>query len=383
MRKWIRVLLGLTVMATAGAMLLAREPNNPYTSRDVEELGIEVTVHTDGLEHPWGLAFLPDGSALVTEREGRLYRIGKDGTRGAVIAGVPKVVTGGQAGLLDVAVSPDFARDGYIYLSYAEAGEENTAGTAVARGQLVGNALQKVEVLFRQQPKVQGPNHWGSRLVFGRDGMLYATLGERFSHRLLAQDLSTHMGKIIRIRPDRRVPEDNPFVGEGNALPEIWSYGHRNPQAAAIHPGTGVLWSIEHGARGGDEINIIGAGKNYGWPVIAYGRNYDMTAIGEGTEKEGMEQPIYYWDPSIAPSGMAFYDGDMFPEWRGNLFVGALAGTALVRLELDGDAVLREERFLEGRGDRIRDVRQGPDGALYLLVDSPDGAILRVGRRAP
>lgn len=380
MRKWMLTLFGLAIVATAAAMLLAKEPNHPYASRTSEELPAEVTVFTQGLEHPWGLAFLPDGSALVTERSGTLRRIGQDGRRGAAITGVPKVVTGGQAGLLDVALPPDFEGNGYVYFSYAEAGKDNRAGTAIARGRLVGDALQDVEVIFRQQPKVKGSNHWGSRLVFGRGGMLYATLGERFDYRDKAQDLTTHLGKIIRIKPDGSVPENNPFVGREDALPEIWSYGHRNPQAAALHPQTGVLWAIEHGARGGDEINVIGAGKNYGWPVIAYGRNYDMTTIGEGTAQAGMEQPIYYWDPSIAPSGMVFYDGEMFPEWQGNLFVGALAKTALVRLTLDGETVGAEERLLEQRGDRIRDVVQGADGALYLLVDSDEGVILRLAR---
>lgn len=355
-------------------MLSAREPNNPYTSQKAEQAGLVVEEFAAGLEHPWGLAFLPDGDALVTERPGRLKRIGADGAVKAEIKGVPKVKTGGQAGLLDVAVDAD----GHVYLSYAEEDAEGLAGTAVARGKLVGNALQGVEVVFRQQPKVKGSNHWGSRLVFDREGMLYVTLGDRYDQRDKAQGLDSHIGKIVRIHPDGRVPQDNPFTGQDGALPENWSYGHRNIQAAAIHPATGRLWAIEHGARGGDEVNVIHPGRNYGWPVISYGRNYDMTRIGEGTEKEGMEQPVYYWDPSIAPSGMAFYDGGAFPEWKGDLFVGALAGTALVRLELDGERITREERLLEERGDRIRDVRQGPEGALYLLVDSDEGGILRL-----
>lgn len=376
-KRWI-VALAMVSAAGMAVVLSAKEPNNPYTTRQVQQTGAEVEVFTSGLEHPWGLAFLPDGDGLVTERGGTLHRISPRGEKLATVKGVPSVVTGSQAGLLDVAIDPDFADNRYIYLSYAEAGEGNAAGTAIARGKLVGNALQQVEVIFRQEPKVRGGNHWGSRLAFSPEGLLYATLGERFDYREQAQELDSHMGKIIRIHPDGRVPQDNPFVGQEGALPENWSYGHRNPQAAAIHPKTGILWSIEHGARGGDEINIIHAGRNYGWPVIAYGRNYDMTSIGEGTEAEGMEQPIYYWDPSIAPSGMAFYQGDAFPEWQGNLFVGALAGTALVRLELDGEQVVHEERLLEDRGERIRDVQEGADGALYLLVDSEDGAILRL-----
>jgi aldose sugar dehydrogenase len=369
----------VAVMAgTGGWWLLAKEPNNPYVSSQVQQLGVAVEEYATHLSHPWGMEFLPDGAMLVTERGGRLWRVVSKDLPPVEIKGVPKVRTGGQAGLLDVTIDPAFAENQRIYFSYAEAGEGDTAGTAVASAALKGNALQDVRVIFRQQPKVEGGNHWGSRLVFGRDGMLYVTLGERFDYRDKAQDLGTHMGKIVRITPNGRVPSDNPFAMREGALPEIFSYGHRNPQAAALHPQTGELWAIEHGARGGDEINIIRAGNNYGWPVISYGRNYDMTSIGEGTAKEGMEQPIYYWDPSIAPSGMAFYGGAMFPDWQGDLFVGALAGTALVRLELNGDEVVTEERLLEDRGNRIRDVAEGPDGALYLLVDSDEGAVLRL-----
>lgn len=380
MRKvlWSAVAITAVMAAGDGWMLLAQEPNNPYTSAPAQQAGIKVAEYATGLSHPWGMEFLPDGAMLVTERGGRLWRITGRGVPPVEIKGVPKVQTGGQAGLLDVTLDPEFTRNNRIYFSYAEAGDDGTAGTAVASATLMGNALQDVQVIFRQQPKVEGGNHWGSRLVFGRDGMLYATLGDRFDYRDKAQDLGTHMGKIVRITKNGRVPSDNSFTMREGALPEIFSYGHRNPQAAALHPQTGELWAIEHGARGGDEINIIRAGNNYGWPVISYGRNYDMTSIGEGTTKEGMEQPIYYWDPSIAPSGMAFYGGKAFPDWQGNLFVGALAGTALVRLELDGNTVVAEERLLEDRGDRIRDVAEGPDGALYLLVDSDDGAVLRL-----
>lgn len=380
MRKvlWSAVAITAVMAAGGGWMLLAQEPNNPYTSAPAAQAGIKVEEYAGGLSHPWGMTFLPNGAMLVTERDGRLWRIAGKGVPPVEIKGVPKVQTGGQAGLLDVALDPEFSDNNRIYFSYAEAGEDGKAGTAVASATLMGNALQDVRVIFRQQPKVEGGNHWGSRLVFGRDGMLYATLGERFNYREKAQDLGTHMGKIVRITKNGRVPSDNPFTAREGALPEILSYGHRNPQAAALHPQTGELWAIEHGARGGDEINIIRAGNNYGWPVISYGRNYDMTSIGEGSAKEGMEQPIYYWDPSIAPSGMAFYGGGLFPDWQGNLFVGALAGTALVRLELDGNTVISEERLLEDRGDRIRDVAEGPDGALYLLVDSDEGAVLRL-----
>jgi glucose/arabinose dehydrogenase len=337
-----------------------------------------VTV-ASGLEHPWGLAFLPDGRMLVTERPGRLRIIAADGTASEPLDGGPKVHTRGQGGLLDVALDPQFARTRTIYLSYAEPGPRGAgAGTAIARARLGDGRLEEVTVIFRQEPKVAGDNHFGSRLVFAPDGTLFATLGDRYAYRDRAQDLSVHLGKIVRINADGTVPADNPFQGRPDARPEIWSYGHRHVQGAAIHPATGVLWTHEHGAQGGDEINIPQPGKNYGWPVITYGVDYSGAKIGEGTAKPGMEQPITYWDPSIAPSGMAFYIGDAFPAWKGNLFVGSLKFGLLVRLELDGAKVVKEERLLADLGERIRDVRQGPDGLLYLLTDSPDGRVLRL-----
>lgn len=331
-----------------------------------------------GLEHPWSLAFLPDGRMLVTERPGRLNLVTGGGTV-QEITGVPAVAARGQGGLLDVALDSDFNKNRLIYLSYAEAGESG-AGTAVARGTLSEDLrrLEDIEVIFRQVPKVSGGNHFGSRLVFASDGKLFVTLGERFNHRDKAQTLDNHFGKVIRINPDGSVPPDNPFVGREGALPEIWSYGHRNPQSAAIHPGTGKLWIVEHGARGGDELNMPEAGKNYGWPVISYGVNYDGSQIGEGSEKPGMEQPLKHWVPSFAPSGMAFYTGDLFPDWKGDLFVGALAAQELVRVDMDGGEPGEDQRLLGDLGERIRDVRQGPDGALYLLTDSPDGRLLKL-----
>src|SRR5689334_22694103 len=274
-----------------------------------------VTV-ADGLDHPWGLAFLPDGRALVTERPGLLRLIDRDGAVSPPIEGVPAVVAQGQGGLLDVALDPQFAQNHRIYLSYAEAGEGG-AGTAVARARLDGQRLEALQVIYRQQPKVQGELHFGSRLVFARDGTLFITQGERFSYRDRAQDLSVDLGKIVRLNADGSIPRDNPFVGRAGARPEIWSYGHRNVQAAALHPVTGQLWTVEHGARGGDELNHPEAGKNYGWPVITYGVDYSGAKIGEGTAKAGMEQPVYYWDPVIAPSGAVFYTGDAFPAWKG------------------------------------------------------------------
>ena len=336
-----------------------------------------VTV-TEGLEYPWGLAFLPDGRMLVTERPGRLRLVSADGRLDPrPVGGVPAVAAVGQGGLLDVALHPDFARNGWIYLSYAAQGPGGY-GTEVARGRLEGQALRDIQVVFSMRPKTTTGHHFGSRLVFDRKGYLYITLGDRGDMER-AQRLDDHAGSVIRLHDDGRVPADNPFVARQGALPEKFTLGNRNIQGAALHPVTGEVWAHEHGPQGGDEINIIRAGTNYGWPVITYGRNYGIgTRIGEGTEKPGMAQPLWQWTPSIAPSGMAFYTGDKFPAWRGNLFVGALRGQMLVRLELDGSRVLREERLLEGQLGRIRDVRNGPDGLLYLLTDEARGRIVRI-----
>jgi glucose/arabinose dehydrogenase len=293
-RQFLAVAMTFAIAVPA----LAQAPRSP-TPQPVEA-PIRATTVAEGLEHPWGLAFLPDGRMLVTERPGRLRIVERDGRISEPLGGVPEVFARGQGGLLDVALSPNFAQDRLVYLSYAEPGEGG-AGTAVARGQLTDNALQNVEVIWRQVPKVSGPNHWGSRLVFARDGTLFITTGDRFEYRELAQDLSTTIGKVVRINADGSIPQDNPFVGREGVRPEIWSYGHRNVQAAALHPETGELWTVMHGARGGDELNQPQAGKNYGWPVITYGVDYSGAKIGEGTAKEGMEQPVYYWDPVIAP----------------------------------------------------------------------------------
>lgn len=337
----------------------------------------EVVTVTGGLEHPWGLAFLPDGRALITERPGRLRLLGRDGRLSEPVGGVPPVVARGQGGLLDVAVDPAFADNRTIYLSFSEGGPGG-AGTAVARARLGAAGLEEVRVIFRQVPKVNGTGHFGSRLVFGRDGALFITLGDRYSYRDSAQDLTTHLGKIVRIRRDGTPPSDNPFLTRSDAKPEIWSYGHRNVQGAALHPQTGALWTIEHGAQGGDELNQPQAGKNYGWPVITYGRDYSGAKIGIGPKGPGMEQPVHYWDPSIAPSGLLFYTGTAYPGWQGNLFTGSLKFGALVRMELSGEAIAREERLLMDLGERIRDVRQGPDGLIYLLTDAPQGRVLRL-----
>jgi len=341
---------------------------------------IKVETYARGLVHPWGLAFLPDGRLLVTERPGRLRIVAQDGTLSAAVQGLPKVYASGQGGLLDVAASPDFATSGLVFLSYAEPREGGKNGTAVARGKLVaeggGGRLDQVQVIFRQEPSYASSAHFGSRIVLARDGSLFVTLGDRYSARDQAQNPANHLGKLVRIMPDGKPYPGNPK--KDGWQPEIWSIGHRNVQGAALHPISSKLWTAEHGARGGDEINVPEAGKNYGWPVITYGRDYTYVKIGEGTEKAGMEQPVYYWDPSIAPSGAAFYTGDRIPEWKGNLFIGALAGQALHRLVLDGEKIVGEEALLKDLGERIRDVRAGPDGAIWLLTDNPEGRVLRV-----
>jgi glucose/arabinose dehydrogenase len=314
---------------------------------------------------------------LVTERPGRLRIVEANGTLSAPVTGVPAVFAEGQGGLLDVALDPDFASNQMVYLTYAEPGEGG-AGTAAARGKLNGTALEDVQVIYRQRPKVSGAGHFGSRLVFAPDGALFITQGDRQSYRERAQDLSQGMGKIVRVQKDGSIPTDNPFIANASAQPEIWSYGHRNLQGATLHPETGQLWTIEHGARGGDELNHPEPGKNYGWPVITYGRDYSGLPIGEGTAREGMEQPVYFWDPVIAPGGITFYTGDRFAGWKGDLLIGSMNPGGLVRLTMRDGRVVSEERYLGELGARFRDVVEGPDGFVYVLTDSPTGQILRV-----
>lgn len=368
----------LSLLCTS--LSFAQAQRSPTPDSSAAPFAVETLVR--GLEHPWGLAFLPDGRMLVTERAGRLRVVSRTGQLSAPLRGVPSVWAVGQGGLLDVAVDPAYARNGFIYFSYAEPDSANAtngkAGTAVARARLDAETLTEVTVIWRQQPKVESPAHFGSRLVFDREGHLFITVGDRFSQRERAQDLSTTIGKVIRINTDGSVPADNPFRTRQGALPEIWSYGHRNVQAAALHPDSGALWTVEHGARGGDELNQPQSGKNYGWPVITYGIDYSGAKIGEGKAKEGMEQPVYYWDPVIAPSGATFYSGDAFKAWRGDLFIGSLTPGALVRLELEQGKVRQETRYLQDLRERIRDVVQGPEGYLYLLTDSPQGRVLRL-----
>ena len=342
---------------------------------------IKVETFAQGLEHPWGMQFLPDGRLLVTERLGRMRLIDKDGKLSpAILQGLPEVAAVGQGGLLDVLLAPDFAKSGIIYLSYGEPREDGKNGTSVARAKLVfegdGARLEDVKVIFRQQPAAKSGHHFGSRLVWAKDGTLFITTGERYQLRDQSQNPANDIGKIIRINADGSIPGDNPKLP--GWAPEVWSIGHRNVQGAALRPGTQQLYTVEHGAQGGDELNHPEAGKNYGWPIITYGIDYSGAKIHESTQKAGMEQPLKYWVPSIAPSGMTFYTGNVFAPWRGSLFVGALAGQLLVRLELDGDKVVREERLLQQLRERIRDVREGPDGALWLATDSSSGRILRL-----
>jgi len=348
-----------------------------------EEGTLTVSTVADGLRNPWALAFLPGGKdMLVTERAGNLRVVNAEGKVGPPISGVPKVWAEGQGGLLDVVLSPEFAKDRTVYLSYAEEGSDGKAGTAVGRGQLSQDRarLENFNVIFRQQPKLSEGNHFGSRLVFDRDGYLFIALGEN-NQRPTAQDLDKLQGKIVRILPDGEVPRDNPFVGRDNVRPEIWSFGHRNQQGAALNPWTGKLWTHEHGPRGGDEINIPEPGKNYGWPVATHGINYSLLPIPEakGKHVQGMVDPHHVWEKSPGISGMAFYDSSTFKAWDHNLFIGALATQELIRLQLDGDKVVHEERLLGELKARIRDVRVGPDGYLYVLTDDKDGALLKVG----
>ena len=380
--------------AQQGGPLETRPPNSTYKpafpgqtrAPDApSNIALQVTPVVSGLERPWGFDFLPDGRLVITEIEGRIRLARPGGALSPPVAGVPAVLAEGQGGLLDIAADPDFARNRTLFFSYAERRADGKNGTTLARARLVDGPeprLEGVTVIFRQEPAWDSRQHFGSRIVFAPDGALFLTLGERSAAeaRVRAQDLGGDLGKVVRINKDGSIPKDNPFVGRAGVRPEIWSYGHRNVQSAALQPGTGRLWVIEHGPRGGDELNHAEAGKNYGWPVISYGIEYSGRKLPGGeTQRAGMEQPVYYWDPVIAPSGMIFYTGGVFPEWRDSIFVGGLAGQALVRLALKGDRVVGEEWLLRDLGQRIRDVGQGPDGAIYVATDG--GSILRLSRR--
>ena len=360
------------VLGAAGPLAAAERLGTYETAKQRFHL-VKVT---EGLEHPWGLAFLPDGRMLVTERPGRLRIVNDGWLVPDPVAGVPEVWEDGQGGLLDVALHPGFAENGLVYLSYSSPDEDDDAATAVARGRLVGDRLEDVEEIYVALPRDDNGRHFGSRLVFA-DGYLFVTAGER-GDADRAQDLSDPAGSVIRLHDDGRVPEDNPFVGIAGARPELYSVGHRNPQGMTLEAATGRIYAIEHGHKVGDELNLIEPGVNYGWPVITHGKSYMGFKIGEGTHKAGMAQPVHYWVPSISPSGLMIYDADRFPAWQGSFFAGALSGELLVRLEVAGGRVVVEERMLEDLEERIRDVRQGPDGLIYLLTDHPDGMLLRL-----
>ncbi|MDD2048405.1 PQQ-dependent sugar dehydrogenase [Pseudomonas putida] len=376
-RTWIPTLLTAMLLP----LLAHAAPERTFKS---EEGSVKVSTLAKGLDHPWALAFLPEGKGiLVTERPGNLRIVSTEGKVGAPLGGVPEVWAQGQGGLLDVVLSPTFKQDRMVYLSFAQGGgEDGKAGTAVGRGRLSADMakLEDFNVIFRQQPKLSTGLHFGSRLVFDRDGYLFIALGEN-NQRPTAQDLDKLQGKVVRILPDGTVPKDNPFVGQDNVRPEIWSFGHRNQQGAALNPWTGELWTNEHGPRGGDEINLPKPGKNYGWPIATHGINYSLLPIPEAKAEhvDGMVDPHHVWEKSPAISGMAFYDNPRFKPWEHSVFIGALASQELIRLQLNGDKVVHEERLLGELNARIRDVRVGPDGYLYLLTDESDGKLLKVG----
>jgi glucose/arabinose dehydrogenase len=403
-----RVIIAALVIAAAGSGILqsqapgveTRPPNGTgqtpafagQTRAPEQKLNVvyEVLTVVEGLHYPWGLAFLPDNKMLVTERgsqqgPGQLRVVGTDGKLSPPVAGLPPVDARGQGGLLDIALDPNFATNRLIYWSYSEPKENRENNTAVARGRFVDDPaaprVENVQVIYHQAPSMASTLHFGSRLVFSRDGTLFVTQGDRSitPGRMQAQNFDSLLGKIVRINPDGTIPKDNPFVGKAGVRPEIWSYGHRNIQAATLHPATGDLWEIEHGTRGGDEINIARKGKDYGWPTVAYGIEYRGGPITGGIQqKEGMEQPLYYWDPVIAPSGMIFYTGKLFPAWQNSLMVGGLASMHVARLSLNGEKVVGEERLFTELKSQIRNVRQGPDGAVYLQTHAPAGKLLKV-----
>lgn len=374
-----------TCLRAAGLTLALGLFAGTVTAKTIEvknsSVPLRVTTVAEGLSNPWSLAFLPDGRMLVTERSGTMRIVTAQGEKGPALSGLPDIVSRGQGGLLDVVLAPDFATSKRIYFSYSEPDPDNSKAnsTAVAHAVLNGDKLENVTRIFSQQPKYESTAHFGSRLVWNSDGTLFVTLGDRYGAMQDAQTLDNHHGKVIRINADGSVPADNPYVNTAKALPEIWSIGHRNVQGAALHPTTGKLWTGEHGPQGGDELNIDEAGKNYGWPIITYGENYGGGKIGIGTEKDGMEQPVYKWVPSIATAGFIFYTGDKFPQWKGNLLMTSLRAATLARLTLDGDKVVDEERLLQKEvGERLRHIVQGPDGYIYLVSDESNGKIFRL-----
>ena len=376
MRSFAALALSL-VVAACGAQSAtdAGAPAAGGSAVPTEAGGVDVVEVAGGLDHPWGMTFLPDGRMLVTERPGRLRIVSLDGTVSPPVEGTPAVYAEGQGGLLDVALDPDFEETGYVYLTYARPGPDGGAATAIGRGRLVGDRIEGFEPLFTQEPYYDGGNHFGGRIAFSPDGYLFVSTGERFQFDP-AQDLSNHLGVVVRIERDGSVPDDNPFVGQEGARPEIWSYGHRNVQSLAFDPATGTLWEAEFGPRGGDELNRIEAGANYGWPVVSWGTNYDGSPIPDPPTRPEFTDAVVQWTPVISPSGMAFYAGDVFPGWTGDLLISNLSGQGVTRVEIDGDEVTGQETI--SLGTRIRDLEVGPDGNVYLLTDRSDGAVWRM-----
>lgn len=367
----------MTRAIVVAAVLLVGCTQKPSFPPTPPETKVKGTVIASGLVNPWAVAFLPDGRFLVTEKSGSMRYVSAGGEKSAPLRGVPGVDTNGQGGLLDLVLSPDFETSRRVYFTFSEK-DGDVNGTVLATAILGADALSEVNVLWRQTPKLAGGHHFGSRIVFARDGKLFVALGER-NQRDLSQKLDHAQGKVVRLNTDGTPAADNPFVATAGALPEIWSYGHRNIQGAALNPTTGELWTNEHGPMGGDEVNVTRAGKNYGWPLITYGREYSGGQINDGaTSAQGLEQPLHYWVPSIATSGMAFVTTDVYPAWKGSVLVGGLAGRCLSRLVLDGERVSKEERLLTELGERIRDVREAPDGRIYVLTDEANGKLYRL-----
>ncbi|NJW51376.1 PQQ-dependent sugar dehydrogenase [Salinimicrobium oceani] len=365
-RFWISFFLIVLLSAAA----LAQKPTVKTDAGDVKIHKI-----AENLDHPWGMAFLPDSRLLVTERAGALRILEKDSTLSVPLSGTPKVFAEGQGGLLDVALHPNFEENNYVYLTFSEPGENNTATTALGRGKLLGNSIEGFEVLFRMEPKVEGPNHFGGRIIFTPENDIFLTLAERFKFEP-AQDLSSHLGTIVRLKEDGTPSEANPSFEESGAREEIWSYGHRNIESAALHPETGTLWVAEMGPMGGDELQPVEAGKNYGWPVVSWGDNYDGSKIPRPTTRPEFADALIKWTPTISPSGMIFYNGDLFPEWKNSMMIGGLTSTGIVRVQVDDGNAKEVERI--PLSVRVRDVEQGPDGSIWVLTDEDNGKILQL-----
>lgn len=378
MTKLSTVLIATSALTFNHAVLAHGSDDHDHGITDAD---ITVTTLAEGLVHPWGMAFLPNGDLLVTEREGGIQRLSKEGTLSGRLANVPAVVAQNQGGMLDIAIDPEFSNNNTVYFCYSKKSDvegKNGSSSSVAKATLTDTGLENVDVIFSADSIVDNGFHFGCRLTFDADKHLYITMGDRYKYMKEAQNTNNHFGKIVRINRDGSVPSDNPFL-DGDA-PEVFSYGHRNVQGVTIHPETGAVWAMEHGPKGGDEINIIASGANYGWPVITYGIDYSGEIISDKTHMEGMEQPWVYWDPSIAPSGLTFYNGDMFKEWNGDVLVGSLKFTHLRRIDVKGGKPAEQFEYLRDNQARVRDVEVGPDGAIYLLTDAPNGKVLRLSK---